>query len=169
MKEQRATNEYDPQEQFWAGEFGEGYVARNQGDPLFAANLNYFVQSARMAGKITSAVEFGANIGLNLLALQTLYPGISLRAIEINSHAAKALAEVVKEEDIFFGPILDYNSDETFDLSFTKGVLIHINPEQLPGVYQRLYDYSSRYILIGEYYNPIRYHIPRPFRSSLQT
>jgi spore coat polysaccharide biosynthesis protein SpsF len=33
-------------------------------------------------------------------------------------------------------------------------VLIHINPDSLPGVYDRLYRSSKRYICVAEYYNP---------------
>ncbi len=33
-------------------------------------------------------------------------------------------------------------------------MLIHINPDALDAVYQRLYECSSRYIVIAEYYNP---------------
>jgi len=39
------------------------------------------------------------------------------------------------------------------DLTFTCGVLIHINPELLPELYTRLYECSRSYILINEYYN----------------
>lgn len=41
-----------------------------------------------------------------------------------------------------------------FDLTFTCGVLIHINPDKLNIVYEKLYNYSNRYILIAEYYSP---------------
>ncbi|MDG4904811.1 hypothetical protein P9279_30615, partial [Mesorhizobium sp. WSM4962] len=40
------------------------------------------------------------------------------------------------------------------DLVVTKGLLIHIPPDDLPAVYDNLYDLSDRYIVIGEYYNP---------------
>lgn len=30
------------QEAFWAGEFGNAYIHRNQGDALLASNLNLF-------------------------------------------------------------------------------------------------------------------------------
>jgi len=40
------------------------------------------------------------------------------------------------------------------DLVFTKGVLIHINPDMLSQVYQSLYRLTKRYICIVEYYNP---------------
>ena len=38
-------------------------------------------------------------------------------------------------------------------MSFTKGVLIHINPEKLNEVYKKMYDLSDKYILIAEYYS----------------
>ena len=41
-----------------------------------------------------------------------------------------------------------------------KGVLIHINPEQLSEVYHKLYLASKKYILIAEYYNPTPVSIP---------
>jgi spore coat polysaccharide biosynthesis protein SpsF len=34
-------------------------------------------------------------------------------------------------------------------------VLIHINPDELAGVYDMMLKASSRYILIAEYYNPV--------------
>ncbi len=41
-----------------------------------------------------------------------------------------------------------------------KGVLIHINPDHLEQVYNKLYHSSSRYILLCEYYNPVPVSIP---------
>ena len=40
------------------------------------------------------------------------------------------------------------------DLVLIKGVLIHINPDLLKDVYERLYESTYKYILIAEYYNP---------------
>ena len=45
-------------------------------------------------------------------------------------------------------------NDNGFDLTFTKGVLIHINPDWLDKIYDQLYRLSKRYILVCEYYNP---------------
>ena len=44
--------------------------------------------------------------------------------------------------------------EKKFDLVFTKGVLIHINPKNLKKIYNKLYSYSKQYILLAEYYNP---------------
>lgn len=56
---------------------------------------------------------------------------------------------------LFDGTILDeLPIDAQYDVSFTKGVLIHINPTELNKVYRNLYKLSKRYIVVCEYYNP---------------
>lgn len=142
------------QEAFWAGEFGTGYIERNQGKALLAANLSFFSKVFKQVGKPDSILEFGANIGMNLKALKLLFPEVNLSGIEINKEAADELAKVIPLEDVFNGSILEYNAVAEFQISLIKGVLIHINPEVLPLVYKKLYDSSSKYILIAEYYNP---------------
>ncbi|MBU1076082.1 MAG: pseudaminic acid biosynthesis-associated methylase, partial [Spirochaetes bacterium] len=58
------------------------------------------------------------------------------------------------EIKVYHQSILDFKVDQKRDLVFTKGVLIHINPEMLNKVYELLYKSSNRYICIAEYYNP---------------
>ena len=142
------------QEKFWAEEFGTSYIERNQGDKLLASNLNFFVKALKQAGSISSCREFGANIGMNMKALKLLFPEIELKGIEINSEAAKELKKIVGEESVFNGSIFEANVEQQVQLSLIKGVLIHINPDMLPLVYEKLYNSSSKYILIAEYYNP---------------
>jgi spore coat polysaccharide biosynthesis protein SpsF len=142
------------QEAFWAGEFGAEYIARNQGDKLLASNLNFFSKSLRSAHGIKSCIEFGANIGMNLKALTLLYPHLTAHAIEINEQAVDQLKEVVSPPCIHHGSILEFTPQETWDLVLIKGVLIHINPDELPKVYNKLFRASSRYVMVAEYYNP---------------
>jgi spore coat polysaccharide biosynthesis protein SpsF len=54
------------QEAFWAGEFGNEYIKRNQGDALLAADLALFARALRVARGMGSCIEFDANIGMNL-------------------------------------------------------------------------------------------------------
>ncbi len=142
------------QEHFWAEEFGTDYIIRNQGSKLLASNLNFFNKSLSRAGQINSCKEFGANIGMNLKALQLLFPTIKLYGIEINLKASEELATLIGKDNVFNGSIFDSQLENQVELSLIKGVLIHINPEMLNLVYQKLYDASSKYILIAEYYNP---------------
>ena len=60
------------QESFWAEEFGNDYIERNNSTQLLASNLNFFTKALTQAGKIHSCIEFGANIGMNLKALKIL-------------------------------------------------------------------------------------------------
>ena len=148
------------QEDFWAGEFGTDYISRNQGDKLLAANLDFFVKSLAAARGIGSCMEFGANIGMNLRALKLLHPAQDQHGIEINSDAAKQLGQFIGSGSVFEGSILAYQPVKTFDLVLIKGVLIHINPAELPTVYDRLYNSTGKYLLVAEYYNPAPVSIP---------
>ena len=147
------------QETFWAGKFGDEYLTRNHDDELVAGNLALFSKILSAAAPIRLIIEFGSNIGLNLLALKQLLPGADISAIEINPKAAEFLKRV-EGVQIYNQSILDFTLDRTRDFVFTKGVLIHINPEMLPAVYDVLYRTSSRYICVSEYYSPTPVSVP---------
>ena len=149
-----------PQEEFWAGEFGSDYIARNRSDALLASNLAFFSRALERAGPIASCAEIGANVGMNLKALRQLYPGISCCAGEINPDAARELGALIGADNVFNGSIADWHPPRQADLALSKGVLIHLAPDRLPTAYQRLYEASARLILIAEYYSPAPVSIP---------
>lgn len=105
------------------------------------------------ANGVTSIKEFGCNIGGNLLALNKLKPSLELSGIEINAKAAEHARELGVAE-ITHGTILEPIQHSKATLTFTAGVLIHINPNHLKDVYSNLVNNSSRYVLVAEYYNP---------------
>ena len=154
MNVSSSTDFRTDQEAFWAGAFGTEYIRRNESRQLLASNLHFFSQALRRAGRIESCLEFGANIGMNLRALNLLYPEIRSRGIEINADAARQLADLIGSDQVFNGSIFDYPVRDPVDLAVIKGVLIHINPEMLATTYRKLYDASRRYVLVCEYYNP---------------
>ena len=147
------------QEAFWSGAFGDDYVDRNRGEALVASHTHMFSNALRRAGPVASAVEFGPNIGLNLVALRRLLPHASFAGVEINPEAATALRGLgwvaVRE-----GSLLTERLDQACDLAFTMGVLIHINPDLLPQAYDALHAASRRYVMVAEYYNPSPVAIP---------
>lgn len=142
------------QESFWAGDFGDEYSRRNVGITGPANKIIFFSNVLKHTGPIASAIEFGANIGLMLKALRQLLPSVELAAIEINPTATEQLAQISGLE-VHQSSILDYTPKRTYDLAYTRGVLIHIAPDRLNDVYDRLYQSSRKYILIAEYYNPV--------------
>ena len=142
------------QEAFWAGDFGAEYIGRNASSELLAFNLSLFSKALAKAQGLGTCIEFGANIGMNLRALQLLYPKQEQYAIEINPEAVAKLGATIPPKNIVQASILDFNPDRTWDLALIKGVLIHINPEFLPQVYDVLYRAAGRYLLVCEYYDP---------------
>jgi len=148
------------QEGFWAGEFGDAYIDRNQGAALLAANLDFFVKALKQARGLQSCIEFGANIGMNLKALQLLFPHLDAHGIEINPTAAALLAQSIPPSHVYTQSLLSFEPQRSWDLTLIKGVLIHLNPEVLPTVYDKLVQSCSRYLLVAEYYNPSPVAIP---------
>lgn len=142
------------QEKFWAGEFGSNYIGRNSDAKLMESNLNIFSKILKSTNNINSVIEFGANIGMNLLALKKLLPNAEFTGIEINKEAAKELSKIERVDSINT-TIFDFNTIDKWDFSFTKGVLIHIEPDYLSNVYLKLYESSKKWICIAEYYNPV--------------
>jgi len=154
------SNPTTDQEQFWSGQFGDDYSARNRGTDLIASNTAFFSRILSRTSGVQSVLELGANIGLNLKAIRQLIPSARLSAVELNQKASEELSRSQPDVQLTVGSILDYQPNELSDLVFTKGVLIHINPERLPDVYSLIHRASRRYVLIAEYYNPIPMEIP---------
>lgn len=141
------------QEEFWAGSFGDSYIGRNESPRWVAANTGLFGKILSGSVGVRSIIELGCNIGLNLEALHAINPSFALSGVEINASAC----EVARAKDIgtiHAGSIIEPLDVPKADLCFTKGVLIHINPDHLREVYNNLYELSNRYVLVVEYYNP---------------
>ncbi len=145
---------------FWRGDFGNDYAARNSSPDLIKNNEALFRKA--LAPMLDSApgriIEFGANIGLNIHALRRI-PQLSIceyTAVEPNEVAADALRAIDPEINVHQTSMQD--TDEPwgggYDLSFTRGVLIHVPPADLPLAYRALYRASQRFILLCEYHNP---------------
>jgi pseudaminic acid biosynthesis-associated methylase len=141
------------QENFWAGEFGSNYIGRNNSEPLLYSKVAMWARMLKAANNVKSIRELGCNIGLNLVALKRLHPTLNLSGYEINEEAAKQASDF-NVAKITQGSILEEIIDSKVDLTFTAGVLIHINPNYLDNVYRNLFNGSNRYVLVAEYYNP---------------
>lgn len=142
------------QELFWRGQFGNEYIVRNQSEELLAANLHFFAKALENINKLNSIFEVGCNIGMNFAALQLLFPDVKNTGIEINEKAAEIARQLKNTAEIINDSIVNFDSNRTFDLVFSKGVLIHLNPDELPSVYKKMAKLSGKYVLIAEYFNP---------------
>ena len=142
------------QETFWAGEFGTNYIDRNNSEKILHSKVAMWSKMLNSAHGVKSIRELGCNNGLNLVALKRLQPSLDLYAYEINEEAARQASEF-KVADVKHGSILEEINDDKVDLTFTAGVLIHINPDYLDTVYANLVNGSNKYVLVLEYYNPM--------------
>ena len=141
------------QEEFWSGSFGDNYIDRNKDIDMVKCNTTLFSQIIKSTMDVQSVIEFGSNIGLNLLAIRSISAEIELSAIEINTKAVQELRKIPNLK-IYDRSVLDFIPDYQRNFVFTKCVLIHINPDMLDRVYDLLYKASKKYICLMEYYNP---------------
>lgn len=142
------------QEAFWSGEFGDAYIARNDSEALLRSNVFLFSRALSRTNDVGSIIEFGANIGNNLHAISLAAPQIELHAVEINASACARLRLRKEISSVKQGSILNHKVVQTHSLSLSKGLLIHIHPENLNDAYQSLYNSTNRYVLLCEYYSP---------------
>jgi len=147
------------QEDFWAGDFGTTYINRNDDRNLVAGNTQLFAEALKGLN-FHSILEIGANIGQNLSAIQNLHPNASLSAIEINATASTELSKRHPDCKVWNTSITEAEGIPEHDLVLSKGVLIHLNPNLLEAVYKRILEWSNKFILIAEYYNPTPVSIP---------
>lgn len=147
-------------EEFWRGCFGHEYTNRNAGADLIKAKEALFRKALTPLfwhkPRAARIIEFGANRGLNLIALAriTSFADVEFTAVEINGTAIEELHKLgVKVVDASMtDPAKPWGNG--YDLSLSIGVLIHVQPELLPAAYDALYESSQRYILIAEYFSP---------------
>lgn len=141
------------QEKFWEAKYSKEYIQKN-------SNFNHglLIEGWKEILKSVSApsniLECGANIGRNIEALNHIYPEAAKTAIEISEDASKILRNKYKDLNVVNSSILASEiTNNSFDLSFTMGVLIHINPNDLKQNLEKVILSSNRYVVIGEYFN----------------
>ena len=150
--------------QEWQGDFGRDYTDRNfltpqQVDDLWRKNygvsrtdLNLrFFQGVPKEARI---LEVGCNIGNQLLLLQQLgysnLHGVEVQAYALDIARSRAHGISLVQSTAFDIPY----KDQYFDLVFTAGVLIHIDPADLPVALAEIHRCTRSLIIGTEYYAP---------------
>ena len=143
------------QELFWHSEYADKYIIRNSEFDV-AQGVVAWEQMLSGVNNVNSILELGCNIGRNLDSLKTIYPEAELSIVEISPKAFEIVTSKFTFDFAENTSIASANLPlERFDLVFTSGVLIHIAPEDLLGVLERMYDWSSKYILICEMFSRV--------------
>ena len=142
------------QESFWVTDIGSQYRLDNDGFSSDIGILAWKEMTKKVvSNEIASYVECGSNIGRNIGLLKTLMPGASASVIEINSVSMEICRTRWDIASYYLGSISSAKFEDRFDLVFSCGVLIHVNPGDLLPTMSSMYDLSSRYVLIAEYFN----------------
>ena len=143
-----------PQEDFWKNRVDKEYAKDNS---VFDLELGVLAWERMLTkidkSKISSYLDCGSNIGRNITFLEKVLPEATANIIEIATDPYIKCIQIHKVNESFLGPIKNAKFKSKFDLVFTSVVLIHIHPDDLLESMSRLYEFSSRYILIGEYFN----------------
>jgi len=158
----------------WAGDFGREYTDRN---PHTVRELDELYQGRFGSTRTAMNTEFlasldrnirilevGANVGVQLLALQEL--GFeNLYGVELQRYAVEEAKKLTTGIDLIQASAFDLPfNDERFDLVYTSGVLIHISPADISRALSEVYRCSRRYIWGFEYFAEV--HTEIPYRGS---
>lgn len=156
------------QDIFWSDEYADAYSLKNSSfdNELGRQAWSKILENADLVEK--TYLEVGCNIGRNLDQLNLLDPELKPSVIEINAKALEFVRSRHDLQEMFLGPAQDATFPSvTFELVFTSGVLIHIPPDDLVEVMTKMYEWSSRYILIAEYFNRTPVSIEYQGRSNM--
>jgi len=141
------------QQNYWANSYAEEYISKNSSFDKRLGTECWKTMLSRAHG-IYSILECGCNIGRNIGFLNECLPASSKSIIEISTPAYNYVTNHFVLEKAFNGAIVDSKfTEREFDLVYTMGVLIHIHPDDLLANMGKMYEYSGKYILIGEYFN----------------
>lgn len=131
--------------ELWQGHFGDEYTKRNQVDwrsrvPFWSTVL--YKTGAR------SVLEVGCNAGWNLSAIKRVEPQARVVGTDLNTMALEQASAAGLE----VYQCLDFRQvPGRFDLVFTAGVLIHIEPENVREVMAEILAKSMRWVVAVEY------------------
>lgn len=149
------------QREIWSGTFGDLYINRNQTieqvNENFKKETGITVQSIfedffAKIPKNYSILELGCNIGVNISMLNKM--GFQeITGIEINKKASDIASKNNPYAKIVNSSIEEFEAQQTYDVVFTAGVLIHINPNYLNFIIKKIVNLSREYIFGFEYFS----------------
>lgn len=145
------------QEEFWRGDFGVAYTARNR--PDWRARIPFW-RDILAKTDAHSVLDVGTNAGWNLRALRQIDPMLSLWGVDVNQAAIQEAADAglsVAEASIFDLADLSFGQ---FDLVATSGVLIHVSPADIERAMAEIVSASRRYVLAVEYAAEMEEEVP---------
>ena len=143
------------QEKFWHSDYADEYIKRNShfDEEIGATAWQKMLVST---SGINSILELGSNIGRNIGMLNKVLPEAKKSIIELSPIPYQIVKNKYDLEYAVNSSILNSDLEAVqFDMVFTSGVLIHVEPSDLLKTMQKMFDYSSKYILICEMFSRV--------------
>lgn len=149
----------------WTGSLGKKYLERNPKSDAEMNNLyrnKFGIDREQMNQQFFSEtnvqlsriLEVGCNMGIQLAILSKLFQA-KLYGVEPFEAARQGGLKIHPYLNIVLGDSSDVPFKSSyFDMVFTSGVLIHINPEDYEATTREIARCSKRYIWGFEYYSP---------------
>jgi len=135
---------------------GAEYTKGNPYDPAGREKArSYFFKYATDLDRSLKILEVGCNNGTNLGVLKNM--GFkNLSGVDVLSDAIESAKKNVPDATFQVGSILELPfEDNSFDLVFTCGVLIHVHPNEVTQAINEIHRCSKKYIWGFEYYNEV--------------
>ena len=124
------------------------YTEENQN--LIQNDLSKFLYHTSITLGATKILEAGCNIGNNLKSFPT---NQEIYGIDLNEKALEKTKEKFPNFKFQKGSLLKIPfSDSFFDLVFTRGVLIHIAPEDIQQATEEILRVSKKWVMNLEYF-----------------
>jgi len=144
------------QQIFWIGSGGDRYITRNMDFHNFEYMDGFRKDIIRSILKHIprdiSILELGCSKGQTIGKLKEM--GFTeITGVDINESGLKIAREEFPEFEFIKSAIEEYNSTKMYDLVLTSGLLIHIQPDNLPNVINKMKKLSKKYIFGFEYYS----------------
>ena len=134
---------------YWKGQSGKEWFDRTKIDP--ESRVEAF---KKMIGDldIGSVLEVGCGLGYNLEAVFKV-GGYDVHGVDPNEHAIRLASSKYGNQFFSFGDCFNLPfSENTFDLVFTSGVLMHVTSGDLLRAVENLNRVAKKYVLVIEYY-----------------
>ena len=142
------------QETFWKNEITQSYVTDNSRfDEILGQTAWKRMLTKVDTEGIISYLDCGSNIGRNIAVLKKILPLSNSNIIEIAELPFRICTTTFEIKDSFLGSIKDARFKKQFELVFSMGVLIHVHPDELLETMRNMFNLSSRYIILGEYFS----------------
>jgi len=155
----------NPQQEYWKGSGGDRYAERNSEfhnvEYEDGLRLDIFKSFLDKIPRDSTILEIGCSRGQTTKILKDM--GFhKITGIDINQSAIQQARCDFPELTFIHKSVEDCIFMLNFDLVITSGVLIHIHPDDLPKVIDKIKSLSNKYIFGYEYYSNLTKSIKHP-------